>query len=186
MKYIGLWQGGQGYEQIDVVEIDGRLFALDGWNGERFLHCWECVHTNVAMLDGREYEILPVYRYDVEDIDLDNLEENSEEWERATEVIDYELGYQVVEGKKTYFFPATLGMFDVFPGAPHCVDMEEILRLAQEYWNPEKGEPLEDFRYEFIRGWDWASDEDLERYGYYDSETGVFVEGTGEDEDEEE
>lgn len=186
MKYVGLWNDGRYYETIDVVEIGGRLFALDGWNGERFLHCWECVHTNAAMLDGIEYEIRPVYRFDVEDIDLDNIEDDTEEWERAVEIVDYEVESWEKVKKKTYFFPSTLRMFDMFPGTPHCVDMEEILRLAQEYWDPEKGESFEYFRADFLCGWDWASDEEIERYGYYDSETGVLVEGTGEDEDEEE
>ena len=26
---------------IEVVEIEGRMIALDGWNGEKWLDCWE-------------------------------------------------------------------------------------------------------------------------------------------------
>ena len=28
---------------IDVVEIDGNLYALNGWNGEKWAHCWRCI-----------------------------------------------------------------------------------------------------------------------------------------------
>ena len=32
----------------------------------------------------------PVYRFEVEDIDLDQIEENSDEWFKAVEVVDFE------------------------------------------------------------------------------------------------
>ncbi|GEM_PF-1307926 len=28
--------------EIGIIEIDGRFFALNGWNGEVFERCWEC------------------------------------------------------------------------------------------------------------------------------------------------
>lgn len=28
-------------KSIEVVEIDGKYIALSGWNGERYLDCWE-------------------------------------------------------------------------------------------------------------------------------------------------
>lgn len=49
---------------IEVVEIDGALYALDGWNGEKYLHCWKCIDRFTADPDGLEYEIAPVYDWD--------------------------------------------------------------------------------------------------------------------------
>lgn len=28
-------------DSIEVVEINGRMIALDGWNGNIWAHCWE-------------------------------------------------------------------------------------------------------------------------------------------------
>lgn len=46
---------------IDIVEIDGELYALDGWNGEKYTDCWKCIDKYTAVDDGRTYEIVPVY-----------------------------------------------------------------------------------------------------------------------------
>lgn len=46
---------------IEIVEIEGNLYALNGWNGERWVHCWKCIDRFTADPDGREYEIVPVY-----------------------------------------------------------------------------------------------------------------------------
>ena len=54
---IGKWNG----TDIDVVKIDGALYALNGWNGEKYLHCWKCIDRFTAAPDGEEYEIRPVY-----------------------------------------------------------------------------------------------------------------------------
>ena len=54
---------------IDVVEIDGALYALNGWNGEKYLHCWKCIDRFTADPDNREYEIAPVYDWSLFDED---------------------------------------------------------------------------------------------------------------------
>lgn len=46
---------------IEIVEIDGELYALYGWNGEKWLHCWKCIDRFTADPDGKEYEVTPVY-----------------------------------------------------------------------------------------------------------------------------
>ena len=46
---------------IPIVEIDGRLFALSGWNGRSYRHCWEVEpHDHRLKTDDREYIITPV------------------------------------------------------------------------------------------------------------------------------
>lgn len=46
---------------IDVVNIDGTLYALNGWNGERWMHCWRCLDEYTAADEDCAYEIAPVY-----------------------------------------------------------------------------------------------------------------------------
>lgn len=74
-KNVGnLWNNGD----IEIWEIDGRMFVLDGWNGEVYYKCWE-----VADKDGFDaidpdttYTIRPI----MEEIAVD-------EWE----IVDMEL-----------------------------------------------------------------------------------------------
>lgn len=46
---------------IRIECIEGALYALYGWNGEKYLHCWKCIDRFTADPDGREYEVTPVY-----------------------------------------------------------------------------------------------------------------------------
>ena len=49
-----------GSKDIEVVEIDGRWFALCGWNGESYIHCSE-TNCDAELLDSdKEYEIKPI------------------------------------------------------------------------------------------------------------------------------
>lgn len=57
-----------GYDTA-VIE-DGSEIVLTGWNGES----WN---------EGR-----PVYRFEIDGIDLSTLEENSPEWDRAVEIVE--------------------------------------------------------------------------------------------------
>lgn len=42
---------------IEIVEIEGEFYALYGWNGEEYLHCWKCLDAFTAAPDGKEYEV---------------------------------------------------------------------------------------------------------------------------------
>ena len=57
---IGNWMN----TDIKIVVIKGNLYALNGSNGEKWLHCWKCTDRFTADPDGREYEIAPVYDWD--------------------------------------------------------------------------------------------------------------------------
>lgn len=37
-KEVGAWWNDSN---IDLVEIDGTVYALNGWNGEEFTDCWK-------------------------------------------------------------------------------------------------------------------------------------------------
>lgn len=47
--------------EIVVVEIDGRFFALNGWDGECYSRCWECGEEK----DGRFHKIIGVDTYKI-------------------------------------------------------------------------------------------------------------------------
>ena len=57
MNIKRLWNN----KEIEVVEINGRWFALYGWNGEAYLDCWETDEHTFSKEDGKVYEIKPVY-----------------------------------------------------------------------------------------------------------------------------
>lgn len=67
MKNVGTWWNDKN---IDLVEIDGRIFALYGWNGSKYCNCWECVGLDAG---DERYILTPQYddefnvvNYDVE------------------------------------------------------------------------------------------------------------------------
>lgn len=74
---------------IQIVEIDDDLYALNGWNGETYGHCWKCIDRFTADPDGKEYEIRPVY-----DWERWNEEDGAFEDEDGT-IIDGVIGYEV-------------------------------------------------------------------------------------------
>ena len=58
MRYMYWWDEGD----IEIVKINGELYALDGWNGEIYLHCWKCLDRFTAdPEDKEEYKIRPIY-----------------------------------------------------------------------------------------------------------------------------
>lgn len=58
---IGTWWSDNN---IELAEIDGKIYALDGWNGEKYLHCWKCADRFTISEDAAEYEIKPIYNQD--------------------------------------------------------------------------------------------------------------------------
>lgn len=57
-KHKGYWWTGN---MIKMIELDGKIYALDGWNGEKYFHCWECKDEFDAV-DDREYVVRPIYK----------------------------------------------------------------------------------------------------------------------------
>lgn len=78
-------------KMIDLVNIGGKIYSLYGWNGESYVDCWLCLDRFTPAPDDRKYTIRPVYRFERDDIDISALEENSPEWDRAVEIVDYNL-----------------------------------------------------------------------------------------------
>lgn len=69
MKHVGyMWND----RSIEIVEIDGEMYALYGWNGEAYNHCWKVL--DIKGLDKAdediEYILTPVVQ-GVGDVDED-------------------------------------------------------------------------------------------------------------------
>ena len=66
--------------QFDYQLENGDLLHDSEWNGERY----------IIEKDGKEIEYKPVYRFQLEGIDLDTLEDDSDEWQDATQIVGCE------------------------------------------------------------------------------------------------
>lgn len=63
-KSIGRWWNDSS---IELVDINGKAYALAGWNGEDYNNCWIC--TGEGYMDSSEetYRIRPIYKQNDED-----------------------------------------------------------------------------------------------------------------------
>ena len=60
-RIVGHWN--RNIDAPVIVEIQGRYYALDGWDGDAFRHCWECFSLSDRM-DDKVYTITPDYDND--------------------------------------------------------------------------------------------------------------------------
>lgn len=56
-KKVGVWWNEKN---IEIYKIDNRNIALYGWNGDRYLHCFE-VNEKLDKILKDEIEVLPIY-----------------------------------------------------------------------------------------------------------------------------
>ncbi len=59
MKKVGnLWND----REIEIVEVDGEMYALYGWNGEAYYHCWKVLDEEGINRadDDTEYILRPI------------------------------------------------------------------------------------------------------------------------------
>ncbi len=80
-----------GSLDVDVWETsDGRRFCVSEWNGEKWLECWEIFRDMSA---GPSFAAEPIYRWEADGMSLDEvsrLEEDSEEWAHANEIVGFD------------------------------------------------------------------------------------------------
>lgn len=55
-----MYQTWWANRDIPIIEINVELYALYGWNGEKYLQCWKCVDMFTVKEDAT-YEIAPVW-----------------------------------------------------------------------------------------------------------------------------
>jgi len=56
-KTVGTWWADK---KIELVEVDGKVYALNGWNGEKYTDCWECIGEDNMEASEKRYEIIPI------------------------------------------------------------------------------------------------------------------------------
>jgi len=83
-EWVGNWWNDRN---IQLWRIDGNIYALYGWNGERYLHCWQVAENLIDSVDNKEYEISPIYRYQVEGKEFPD--ESAEDFDDLIETVGY-------------------------------------------------------------------------------------------------
>lgn len=83
---------------IEIIEYKNKFYCLSGWNGERYFDCWECDKPfwfngkySANQKSNEKYTFTPIYNYQIENIDLETIEENSDEWLNAVEIVDFDI-----------------------------------------------------------------------------------------------
>lgn len=81
--------------RIPVYLLNGRYYAADGWNGEEYLDSWEVAEfkhgTGYGVAPGTGCSLRPVYAWEADNIDIDSLDEASQEFEDAIQIVDFEI-----------------------------------------------------------------------------------------------
>ena len=86
------WHNAQPSDPMPIYNINGTLYCAAGWNGEAFVHSFRVLNRYDVDPDyPEEVTLRPLYVFEVEGIDLDNIEENSDEWNRVTAFADFNI-----------------------------------------------------------------------------------------------
>jgi len=96
-KKVGYWMGDTN--GVEIIRIEGKFYALNGWNGTDYGNCWECKSKYEAS-DDTEYTLTPVYFYDTEAgkallESMYSMEEGTPEWEDMTDKLNEIVSYTV-------------------------------------------------------------------------------------------
>ena len=59
MKESGKWWRNNN---IDLVEVKGKVYALYGWNGEKYYNCWIVMGEFHTEASKEKYVLTPIYR----------------------------------------------------------------------------------------------------------------------------
>jgi len=66
-KNVGSWWSDRS---IDLIETNSGVYALYGWNGEKYLDCWKCVDGDNMIASEERYVIAPVYSEELNEDDV--------------------------------------------------------------------------------------------------------------------
>lgn len=56
---VGRWWNDR---DIELVEIEGEVYALHGWNGESYMDSWKCIGEDERQASEEQYHITPIYK----------------------------------------------------------------------------------------------------------------------------
>ena len=84
MLLIKKYGGRYDYEDYDYELENGILLFSKDWNGEAYIRGFD---PNSKEWNNDSFRA--VYRFQEENIDIEELEENSPEWDRAVETVGF-------------------------------------------------------------------------------------------------
>jgi hypothetical protein len=61
---IGKWWNDRN---IALARIGSDVYALNGWNGERYNDCWKCTGDHYMVASKEKYSIEPIYKRNGDD-----------------------------------------------------------------------------------------------------------------------
>lgn len=89
---VDYWHNAQPSDPMPIYDLNGALYCAAGWNGESYTHAFRVLSRYDLDPDyPQEVTLRPVYVFEAEGIDLDTIEENSDEWSRATAFADFDI-----------------------------------------------------------------------------------------------
>lgn len=71
--------------EYDYILENGVMLFSQDWNGEAYIRA-----LNIETNEWNNNTFKAVYRFQQEEINIEELEENSPEWQKATEIIGFE------------------------------------------------------------------------------------------------
>ena len=98
-KKVGYWKNDKN--EPEIVALDGRFFALNGYESDKYVHCWECQSPSRRKGES-EYTLKPVYRYastagQIEMESMLDMLDNDEKWNRMYDRMHEIISYEVTE-----------------------------------------------------------------------------------------
>lgn len=96
-KHYGYWMNDGTHE---IIGINKKYYVLDGWNGESYNHCFECLTKTKMVEPNVEYTLRPVYFYEtpagIRLMDsMSDMDEDSDEWKENADKLNGIISYSV-------------------------------------------------------------------------------------------
>lgn len=134
LEPIARWTDGQDIYRVETVSGDD-YYVVDGWDGEKWSDCCK-VSDDLNKIVCRDVILSPVYRFQAEDIDLTKVDEGSDDWVHAHELVDFELGRKKFPIQYRYCFDFVIPSLDdddVLDNSFVCPDVEHAIQCLYKY-----------------------------------------------------
>lgn len=88
IEAVDAWWNAPVSEDMLIYKIGDSLICANGWNGLSFTNSFR-VSDRYTAVDNAEISLTPIYRWQDEKLEMSEIEENSDMWDAATEVIGF-------------------------------------------------------------------------------------------------
>lgn len=135
LEPIARWTDGQDIYRIETF-ADTRCYVMNGWDGEMWTDCLEVSPDDLHKIIRHDIVLCPVYRFEAENIDLSKVEEGSDAWDRAHELVDLNLRVKEWPITHSYYFTFTIPSIDedeIRDKSFRCPDEERAIQSLYAY-----------------------------------------------------